>query len=191
VGLLLGIVFWLAGFSGNSDIAIDLFNGFYIRVIGDILIITGMILVGFFLNSIPTLAELGWQKKLKYIIMTTPGGVGLFIENFQERKPIDELLIAGALSGINIFMDTMMKDPGKIRVISRGQEKFLLHEGKYTIGILVVEEELEILKYLLKEFVRQFEDFYKPILENWTGSVEIFNSSRFLVDHIFRSENLS
>lgn len=191
MGLLLGIIFWFAGFAGNADIAITLFNGFFIRVVGDSLIITGMILVGFFLNSIPTLGEFGWQKKLKYVILTTTGGVALFIENFQERQPVDELLVAGALSGINIFMNTVMKNTGKVRVISRGQDKFLLHEGKYVIGILVVEEELEILKYLLKKFVKEFEDFYKLILENWMGNIELFKPTKLLVDYIFHSENLN
>jgi len=185
MGLLLGIVLWFVGYTGNTDMAITLFNGFHIRVLGDVVILIGMILVGFFLNSIPSLGEIGWQKKLKYIILTTKGGVGLFIENFQKEQPVDEMLIAGALSGINSFMSNVMETNGNIRVISRGQDQFLLHEGKNVMGILWVEQELEILKYLLREFVRQFEEFYAHILENWMGNIELFKPTKHLVDSIF------
>jgi hypothetical protein len=191
MGLFLGIVFWLVGYAGNTDIAVTLFNGFYIRVIGDFVILIGMILMGFFLNSIPSLGEIGWQKKLKYILLTTKGGVSLFMENFQERQPVDELLLAGALSGINIFMNSVMVDKGKIRVISRGADKFLLNEGEKIIGILVVEQELEILKYFLKELVRQFEEFYAHILTNWNGNIELFMPTKHLVDNIFSIPKIS
>ncbi len=72
-----------------------------------------------------------------------------------------------------------------LSAISRGQDKFLLHEGKNVIGILWVKQELEILKYLLQEFGKQFEGFYTLILENWIGNIGLFKPIKHLVDSIF------
>jgi hypothetical protein len=190
IGLFLGIIFWLVGYAGNTDAAITIFGGFYIRVLGDVVILIGMILVALFLNSIPSLGELGWQKKIKNVILTTKGGVGLFVENFQDRQPLDEVLVAGALTGISIFIKSVMNSNGKIHVISKGNDKFLFYEGKSVIGILLVEQDLEILKYLLKELVRQFEEFYSTILDKWTGNIELFKPTKYLVDSIFSVQKI-
>ena len=185
IGFLFGIVLWFIGFMCTSDLAITLLQGFHVRVIGDIAIISGMGLIGFFLNSIPSLAEIGWQKKIKYVILTAHSGVCLYHENFQEKQPIREVLLAGALAGLNIFVGTVMKGNEKLRVISKGHDIFLLHEGNYITGILVVEQELEILKYLLDKLVTQFEDFYQNILSNWKRDIEVFKPTEHLINSIF------
>jgi len=67
IGLFTGVFLWLFGFSATSDIAVNLFNGFFIRMVGDLGEISGIIVIGIFLIFIPSLSEIGWQQEIKYI----------------------------------------------------------------------------------------------------------------------------
>lgn len=183
--LLFGIFFWLIGFSGASDYAIEIFNGLHIRVLGDITLIIGIILFGLSCNSIPSLAEFSWRDKLKYLLITNYSGICIYNYNFQEEEQMNEVLLGGALSGIRIFLEESMKKEGYLKVISKGSEVFLMDEGKNILGILVVEQELEILKSLLTQFVSQLEFYFSDILKNWTGQIEMFKPAEDLVSDIF------
>jgi len=185
IGLLIGISLWLLGFLGTSDVAIALFNGFEIRIAGDIGLLTSLLCVGLFLNSIPSLAEIGWQGKVKYVILTTRTGINLYTENFQEKKTgLNEVLVAGALWGVQSFLQTVLSD-SHLRVLSKGTDVILMEYGKHIVGILIVEQELETLKLLLKKLVTEFEYFYADIVENWKGDLSIFKPTAHLINEIF------
>jgi hypothetical protein len=190
IGLFLGIILWLTGYTGTADAAVTLFNGLYIRVIGDVLIMIGMILVAFFVNLIPSLAEIGWREKIKYIILSTSTGIDIYNENFQERKEINEVLISGALWGIQVFLQNVLKDSEGVTIISKGSDVIIMDKGKYVTGILVVERELEILKYLLKKLISQFEEYYSDFLKNWKGDLDLFKPTKHLISSIFSLENI-
>ncbi|HUX98949.1 MAG TPA: hypothetical protein VMV49_05310 [Candidatus Deferrimicrobium sp.] len=190
IGLFVGIMLWLIGYTGTADAAVKLFNGLYIRVIGDSIIIIGMILVAFFVNLIPSLAEIGWRDKIKYVILSTKSGIDLYNENFQEHRPINEVLVSGAIWGIQIFLQNVISDSKGVKVISKGNDVVILDNGNYVIGILIVEQELEILKYLLKKLIFQFEEYYSPILQNWKGDLELFKPTKYLISSIFSLENI-
>ncbi|MDD1776772.1 MAG: hypothetical protein LUQ65_01280 [Candidatus Helarchaeota archaeon] len=184
LGLFSGTVLFMLGFAATSDIAINVFNGFWIRGAGDIAIFIGLLLIGFFLSYIPSLAEIGWQDKIKYIIFTTQNGVGLYSENFREKKEINEVLVAGALWGIQVFLKTILID-SHLKVLSKGSDVILMEYGQKIVGILIVQQELEILKSILKKMVMEFEQFYATILQNWDGDLKIFRPTRHLIAQLF------
>ena len=141
-------------------------------------------------GSIPSLAELGWDTKIKYIILTTETGISLYTEQFQERKEIDDLLVSGAVWGIQAFLQNVLSEKAQLKVISKGSDVILREEGKYVIGLLIVEQELEILKYLLKQLVTRFEELYADVLENWRGEIDLFPATKLLVSEIFSIEKM-
>lgn len=184
IGLILGIILWMLGFTATSDPAIYLF-GFAIRVIGDIGILAGLLCIGLFLTTIPSLAELGWQGKVKYVILTTRTGITLYAENLREKKrELNEVLVAGALWGIQSFIQSVLSD-SHLRVLSKESDVILMEYGKQMIGILIVEQELETLKVLLKKLVTQFEYLYASIVENWDGDTSIFKPATHLINELF------
>jgi len=180
IGLISGVVLFMLGFAGTSDIAINLFNGFWIRAAGDIAMFGSLLVIGLFLSSIPSLAEIGWQEKIKYIIFTTQNGVALYSENFREKKEINEILVAGALWGIQVFLKTIHID-SHLKVLSKGSDVILMEYGQYVVGFLIVQQELEILKDILKKLVFQFERFYSSVLANWNGDLRLFRPTRQLI----------
>ena len=188
IGFLVGIVLWLGGFALTSQIALDIFGTLLIRVIGNILMIIGTILFGVFLTILPSLDEIGWQDKIKYIILTTHSGKCLYNENIRKKKEINEVLLGGYLTGLQIFIKTMMKDDSSLKSISKEKEAFLIEEGKDILAIMIVEKELHLLQYHLKKLVQKFEEFFKEPLANWKGDSAIFKPTKHLLREIIPLE---
>ena len=184
---VIGVLITLIGHFGTTDIVIDFFSGFYIRVIADLLIIAGLIIIGYFLNSIPIITDMDWKKTIKYILIVHPSGVCLYHENFQERKEMYDQLLSGSLSVIEMLLQDTIEDQTRLEVISKGNDVFFIAHGEFINGIIVAEKEVEILKYLLKKLVKKFEDFhYDLLVENkWKGNFSLFKHTRHLVNQIF------
>ncbi|MHC1591032.1 MAG: hypothetical protein ACXQS8_03030 [Candidatus Helarchaeales archaeon] len=109
----------------------------------------------------------------------------LYNENFQKKAAIDEELLSGAISSIETFLDEAMKDAQKLEVISQKEDVFIFEHGDQVIGVLVVEKEYNIFKYLLKKFVMQFENYFQSALQEWSGNIDLFKPSKNLVNEIF------
>jgi hypothetical protein len=184
LGLLLAIFIWFIGYAGNTDIAIRLFGTIWIRVIGDALIIIGIGLVAFFVNTIPSLNEIGWREKIKYIILATASGVSIYSENFQEQKAVNELLLAGGIWGLDMFLKNIL-DEASLKTISRGSDVILVEKGNLIMGIFVVEQDLKLLRYLLRKLILQFEFYYSSILVDWKGDLNLFKPTQHLINSIF------
>lgn len=184
IGLILGILSWLVGYTGTTDSAVNLFNGFYIRAIGDILVIIGLMILGISLNIIPSLDEFLWEENIKYIILTTKWGVCVYNENFKEKRALNEVLLSGALAAIEEFIKDTLDRDSHLNVISKSDEYYLFEEGEYIIGVLIVKKELEILKSYLKKIIFEFERFNSKYLKNWSGNIEIFSPTKDLIRSI-------
>ena len=184
LGLLLGILIWFTGCCGFTDIAISLFGTIWIRVIGDLLIIIGIGLVAFFVNTIPSLNEIGWREKIKYILLTTTSGLSIYSENFREQKAVNELLLAGGIWGIDTFLKNIL-DEARLKTISRGSEIILVEKGNVIMGVFIVEQDLKLLRYLLRKLILQFEFYYSSILVDWKGDLNLFKPTKHLINSIF------
>ncbi|MBD3229875.1 MAG: hypothetical protein GF329_16960 [Candidatus Lokiarchaeota archaeon] len=184
IGLISGIASWIIGYIGTTDAAVSLFGGLYIRVIADILTLIGLAILGISLNIIPSVDEFLWRDKIKYIILTTKWGILLYNENFKEKRELNEFLLSGALAAVEEFIkDTLDRDSG-LKVVSKGDEYYLIEQGDYVVGVFIVKEELEILKTYLRRIIREFESFFKKQLKKWTGNIEIFAPTKDLIRNI-------
>ncbi|MFX0138525.1 MAG: hypothetical protein ACFFDN_33085, partial [Candidatus Hodarchaeota archaeon] len=185
LGLFTGIMLIFIGIMGQSDFAAEFF-GYYIRVYADLLIILGLCSMAVFFYVIPSLSEIDWYDKLKGILVTTKEGICLYNENFIKRKSLDDDLLAASLAIIHNLLTEMTKGGKELKTLAKENEYFILDYGKEIVGILIATEELESLKILLREFIRDFEDFYLDTLKSWKGEVSLFSPTSFLVTKIFK-----
>jgi len=183
IGLLLAILIWLIGFTGVADLTVEIFGTLWIRVLGDCFMLFGIILVGFFVNSIPSLDEIGWREKIKYIILTTVSGLSIYSENFREQKEVNELLLAGGIWGVDVFLKNIL-DEANLKTISRGADVILVEKGNIIRGIFIAEQDLKLLRYLLKKIILQFEFYYSSILIDWKGDLNLFKPTKHLINSI-------
>ncbi|MHA1403711.1 MAG: hypothetical protein ACTSSI_08100, partial [Candidatus Helarchaeota archaeon] len=184
IGLLCGIFLTFAGYASTSDMIVNLV-GLQARILGDIVMLGGMILIAFFLNGIPSLSEIGWEDKLMYIIITTHSGILLYSKNFHPRGGIDTAIFAGALTMLTELIQKTTRSDEALKIISKKNYVFMLEKGEKILGILVVKQELEILKYFLKELVVKFESFFQKNLQDWSGNIEIFRPTNYIIEEVF------
>lgn len=180
-----GIFILFFGYLGTTDEVIRTFT-LYARVISDIFIIGGMVMVGFFVNLMPKTLEIGWDKKIKYIILIDEAsGICMYNENFQEKTEINEVLLSGALASIQIFLGEAMTSKKKVKVISQKDDVFIIEHGKRVMGVLIAEQELEILKYHLSQLVKEFEVFFHITMDDWRGDTGLFLPTKNIIKRIF------
>ena len=180
----MAILIWFIGYAGNTDITLRLFGTIWIHVIGDVLIILGIGLVAFFVNTIPSLNEIGWREKIKYILLTTTSGISIYSENFREQKAVNELLLAGGIWGIDVFLKSIL-DEARLKTISKGSDVILIEKGNLIMGLFIVEQDLKLLRYLLRKLILQFEFYYSSILHDWKGDLSLFKPTKHLINSIF------
>ncbi len=184
IGFFIGIALWLGGFALTSQLALNIAGTLFIRVIGNLIMIIGTVMIGIFLTSLPSLDEIGWQDKIKYIIIVTHSGKCLYNENVKNQMEINEVLLGGYLTGIQLFIKTAFKDSSSLKTISKEKEAFIIEEGKNVLAIMIVEQELNLLRYHLKKLVKKFEAFFGENVKTWKGDTEIFKPTKYLLREI-------
>jgi len=186
LGLFIGFILLSIGHMGSSDVSIEWF-GIYIRLISDIIMLIGICFVAGFFNALPSLAEIDWYDKLNYIFVIEKSGICLYNEKYKDRKAIEnKAVLAASLLNIQNFLDSMMKEYKRVKTIEKEDEFFLIEYGNYVTCVLITTEPLESLKYLLKKFVIEFEDFFSDVLKTWNGNIRLFNPTSQLISKIFK-----
>ena len=185
IGLFGGLLLLFIGNVGATDMAISMF-GTFIRVLADLFMILGISLLALFFNLIPSLSEVDWYDKLKYILIIDKTGICMYDEDFQEKTRLNKRLLAAALFNIHEFLDEMTKGFKRLKILEKENEFFIIEYGKKTTGVLVATELLESLKYLLRRFVTEFENFYSDTLKSWSGDVRLFLPTTNLTSKIFK-----
>ena len=177
--LVIGIVLMIVGFGGVADIAVSSFGGLWVRVLGNFLMIGGMILISALFIGVPSLAEFDWAQKIRILNIIHINGVSIARYSFGEeaedgKNRIDDLLMAGGLMSISQVISNLIKSDKKLDFVDHGDVKLLLEHGKYLINVLVADESLEILRTKLKTFTEQIEFIYEDNLVEWDGDLEQF-----------------
>ncbi len=181
---LTGFVFLMVGFLFTTDRAIAIF-GFEGRLLGDVLQLAAMGLIAFFFITLPPFAEFDWNEKIEDIFILDKSGICLYHKIFADKSElIDENLIAGAISSINIMLKELTEDSG-ISVIKKKGKTVTISPSKYVYGVAFCKEDLNYIKVVLKNFVQKFEMVYGSVLKNWDGDVEIFKPAENIAKEIF------
>lgn len=127
--------------------------------------------------------------KAKSLIIMERNGIPLVSLNF--TQDIDSTLASGFLTAITSFsQEVMLSDlPSKSNFSQMGQEGgiYWIFEGSYVrIAILLESEPSKELKRPIWQLLRQFETNYQSELKEFTGELNVFESSIDLIEeHLF------
>lgn len=181
---IVGFVFITLGFGGTSDPMLGLL-GWNIRLIGDILQLIGVGILTFYFSSIPSLIEYEWQDKIDTLFVMVQSGICIYKKNFKKQLEEDvEQGITGALASMKIVLEQLINKKGKSRIEKMGKV-ILIHPGQLITGIIIADEYLRSLEFLLDKFIRRIETIYFKILEKWGGEMEIFEPIEDMAKEIF------
>ncbi len=190
VGLLKflpGFALLVIGFAFTTDVLEEVI-GVNLRFYGALMELIAIFLLSFFFITLPPFSEFEWEQKMEHILVMDFGGICLYDEALNNDSDlIDQNLVAGAISSINILLEELTSDKGVV-VINKKGKSIILYPGKQVYGVMFCTEEMNYIKVLLKKFIDKFEAVYGKILEKWDGEVTIFQSTKTIVNEIFHPD---
>ncbi len=194
--LIIGTIMVIVGFGGIADVAVAFFGGIWARFMGDLLIITGLLLVSMLFIGVPSLSEFDWHLKIKYLNIVHNSGISLAAYSFNqegadESGSMDELLMAGGLTSISQIISDIIESDKHLDLVDHGDLKILFEFGEFLINILIADEDLEVLRSKLKRFTNQVEFIYGENLVKWDGDLTQFEFLDPLVKAYFKSSKKS
>lgn len=175
------------GFMLSSE-TITEYYGFEAILLGVIIQLVAIGYLYVLLSFLPPLSEFDWHDKIHSVFLMHKSGIHLYSKIFQENsKKVDENLITGLINSIHIMLDEVTNYEG-ISVIKKGENITIIYPKKYIIGVLFCSEDLNSLKYLLKNFVEKTEKLYESILSQWNGDLKIFKPVDAICNSIFEKK---
>lgn len=183
----------ILGWAGISDLGTAIF-GIFVRLIGDIFIITGMTLISLLFLGLPRLSEINWMEKVNSLYIMHNSGRALYNYSFKEEKDLDEdafdsrsQLIAGGLTSVTQVISNLIQSKEKLEIVDHGDKKIMFEYGDYTINVLIVDEILDILRIKLKNLTKDIETLYQNQLDSWDGDVDKFSLLKSITQQHFVS----
>jgi len=129
------------------------------------------------------------EKQGLYIIYDD--GRGVFDYAFRSDTAQDPGLVSGMFTAITSFVKEMTKSAEVLKKIDHGDITILLEYGNTIFGALFIKgTQSSEIRLPLKEFVQKFEEKYKDILQDWTGSLTPFKDEENtkLVEEMFKED---
>ena len=187
--LFVGVIMVICGWVLVGDWMIGIF-GIYSRIVGDLLVIIGMVGASTSIIAIPSIVEFEWVQKIRYLNVIYKSGLSIARYSFRpetETQLADEFLMAGGLTSISQIVAKIIESEKQLSVLEKGNVIILFEYGKYLINILIVDEDLEILRTKLKQFTTQIEFLYEDSLAAWDGNLGQFTYLDSIVNANFKS----
>jgi hypothetical protein len=201
--LLIGALFFIAGFIGTMDFARNWIAPFVVRYYGDYVGLCGLALVALFVYLVPNFAEWDWVSHTQlFLLYEVNSGVVVFAHRFGQlpedaENPDDpnvqELLMASALSGIREILKQISEGsygtsepPNRIK---QADKLVLLQYGENFAAAAVCDRFLYTAQRLMKQVLDKVEALYKGKMQNWDGDLNYFQPVREIFQSLFLRKN--
>ncbi len=103
----------------------------------------------------------------------------------EPKKEIDEVLAAGAFSGIQSLLKSILRKEKGINEISHGEYTIYFNYGGTIICVLIAYGKFHPILNRLKSFSDDFERFFEKELEEFDGRVDLFSRASQIVQKYF------
>lgn len=182
--ILAGFSLGFIGFVLSGD-EVHAITGFGPYLIGETLLVVGLVIFG--LGSIysPALGELDWRTQLVELYVIQKGGLLIFHHEFIQNSEIDEMLTAAGISGVQSLFQEITSSEAGLNVVSVGQFEILFSHSSTFTSVLISRASYKMLLAKLREFTNLFELMFGSILQNFEGNLREFSSAQELVASIF------
>ncbi len=140
--------------------------------------LSGVICLAILVNSKEALPnkEKEWFESLKHLYVIHKSGILIYDHSFKDKKNDTESdLISGGIIGLISVLKEIVQGKERLRVIDHGDNKLLFKFSpiKDVIFVLVIKEDLIVLRDKLDRFALEFVQNYKPKLDKLNNSIGI------------------
>jgi len=184
VKFLSGFILIAIGFMFTTDFMINIFD-LQGRLLGAIFQLISVAFIFYFLITLPPFSEFEWEDKLEHLFLINKGGICLYSHSFKDEEIVDENLISGAISSVNVLLGEMTEGRGAT-ILKREGKIITIFPGQNVFGVLFSSEDLNTPKTLLKKFISEFERIYHETLDKWEGDLDVFKPVETLTMTIFK-----
>jgi hypothetical protein len=172
------------GFGATTDFVVNMVS-LNLRLIGDLLQIVGIIIFSISFTKLPSLSEQNWKDKIDKLFLMRESGICIYYKFFKGAKAIrEEQNISGAINTIKMILQELSHDKGEM-VIEKEGKVLITYQGKYITGVIIADQNLNSLNFLLKRLIEKVEFLYSNIIRDWDGAMEIFRPIENLTQEIF------
>lgn len=172
------------GFGATSDPFLIIF-GLSLRIVGYIFQVIGIIILAIFFTSLPSLSEQDWKNKIDKLFLMRASGICIYYKFFRDQtSKRDEQNISGAINTIKMILREISHDEGEM-VIEKEGKVLITSQGKYITGVIIADQNLNSLNFLLKRFIEKVEFLYSNIIRDWDGAMEIFLPIENITQEVF------
>jgi parallel beta-helix repeat protein len=120
--------------------------------------------------------KLGLNGKQKEKNLDTEGA-----EESKSKEGVDETLAAGAFSGIQSLLKTILRTEKGINEISHGEYTIYFNYGEKIICVLISYGKFHPILHKLHDFSKEFEQTFENELKEFDGRVDIFSRASLIV----------
>ncbi len=188
---LIGSFLVLLGIFGRNN-SLGQMVGIYLYSLGTLISTIGLSFIGYGFSAFSTFSDIRWKEKLRELFVISNTGVCLYAYSFEKNLTLEDSdLIAGGLSGIQILLSEIMKTREALQLIDYQNIKIMLRQAETTVYVLIIKKESSFLQYKLNLFSREFQTFFKDILQHWLGQIDVFAPTRTLIQRVFELDTPS
>jgi hypothetical protein len=181
---ILGTILLSVGFGATSDPFLIAF-GLSLRLVGNIFQMIGIIVLAIFFTSLPSLAEQDWKNKIDRLFLMRASGICVYYKFFKDStNKREEQNVSSAVNTIKMILKEISHDEGEM-VIEKEGKVLITCQGKYITGVIIADQNLNSLHFLLKRLIEKVEFLYSNIIRDWDGAMEIFLPIENITKEIF------
>ncbi len=103
-----------------------------------------------------------------------------------EGDELNEDLVSGGLSGLNIMLKEIANSDQNIQVLDHGDLQLIFHFGENSMAVLFVEMNLNVFQEKLANFHAQFEYLNQNVLRSYSGRVSSLIGIPLLMKRFFQ-----
>nr|MDO8108787.1 hypothetical protein [Candidatus Sigynarchaeota archaeon] len=186
VFVMIGFTMLILGILGATDILTRLL-GIGIRIASDMLQILGAAMVAWCSSKLPSWKELEWKNAIESLYVIYKGGILAYEYDFGKEAADtgagQASITVSVLEASRIIVNQSL-DTGELKVIDFKNKKIYFEPGEYITVIMVVNEQLDTLDYLIGRIRREFEHAFASVLPTWGGDNEVFVNATGIISRI-------
>jgi hypothetical protein len=183
-GCIIGAIGLCLGFGITSDPIVIIF-GLNLRLIGDIIQAISVLTLTMFFINLPSISEQDWKDKIDRLFLMRASGICIYYKFFKEpTTKHDQQKISSAINTIKIMLREISQTDGEMLIEKEGKV-LITHQGKYITGVIIADQNLNSLNFLLRRLIEKVEFLYSNIIRDWDGAMEIFLPIENITQEIF------
>jgi hypothetical protein len=172
--------------SSSIESSLGTENFLIVYCIGTMVMIAGIILVGFGFSGFSTFTDIMWKEKLRELYVITGNGNCLYAYSFDKKEKInDNELVGSGLMGIQAMLGEMVKTKENLHHIEYKNLIILLEQRNNLSSILVLNAQSSFLQFKLKEFLDMFSEFFEDTLKIENPNSILFSPTKGLIEKSF------